>query len=146
MNHPDSPGRQGLPLMFLLLCILSITGNAAGILIHIMVFFGQQATQWLMKIPVMDSLSSEGLEGGKIFAVVKILAHAFVIYSLALMLKRKRGGFILYLTAQAVLLLIPFLFLNSLGINYLLIRMGINFIFTVFFILLFSRYLQWLSS
>jgi hypothetical protein len=120
---------------------LSILSNGVIIIINLLLLSGSSFVNWLVKVPIIDTITEEELHGNFIYFLIKIAIHTFCIYTIILILLLKRRGFFYYLASQLVLLLIPFLFLMSLGFSYLLISAGVSSIFSVFFILLFSLYI-----
>jgi hypothetical protein len=124
-----------------ILCILSFLANLILIFINIFLLSGSSFMNRLVKIPIIDTITEEELHGNYIYFFIKIIIHAFCIYAVSLIMQMKRRGFFYYLGAQLILLLIPFLFLMSLGFSYLLISTGVSSVFSFFFIMLFSLYI-----
>jgi hypothetical protein len=129
-----------------IICILSFIANLVAILINIFLFAGSSIVNWVLRVPVIDTITQEELHGNHVYFLIKIFLHAFCIYSITLILLMKRRGFFYYLGIQIILLLIPFLFLMSLSFTYLLINSAVTAIFSIFFIMLFSLYIPKMSK
>jgi hypothetical protein len=129
-----------------ILCTLSFLANLVFIFINILLLSGSSVVNWLVKVPIIDTITEEELHGNYIYYFIKIIIHAFCIYSVGLILQMKRRGFFYYLGAQLILLLIPCLFLISLGVSYLFISVGVSSVFSFFFIMLFSLYIPRLTQ
>jgi len=97
---------------------------------------------FLSRIPIMDTMITEDSSGRWFFLLIKFIVLALLLTGAVYMWKLKRRGFWFYLTAQLLLLLIPFIFLLNLGIGYLLVRLLVNTIFSLFFVLLFLPQLK----
>lgn len=138
-NKNSVPGKPGF-LFFL--GILGIFICSCGIFIHLIVLFGPDASAFLLKIPVIDVITDESQQGNALYLILKILLYGLCIFGLIIMLKLIRKGLIIFITAQALLLLLPFLFLGILGYDYLLIRLAISFVFIIFYLMLLSLYLK----
>jgi hypothetical protein len=124
----------------------SILFNLALIIINLFLLSGSSFVYWLIKVPIIDTITGEELHGNYIYFLLKIAIHTFCIYTIILILLMKRRGFFYYLGVQLALLAVPFLFLMSLGFSYLLINMGVSAIFSIFFIMLFSLYIPRISK
>ena len=125
---------------------LSIISQMIMILIYLILLSGITMKSHLMQIPVIDTIIEEAMHGNNFYFLIRIALHAFCIYAVLLLLRFKRRGFFYYLVVQIILLLIPFIFLKSLGFSYILISSGISAIFSFFFIMLFSLYLPHILS
>ncbi|MEI6852072.1 MAG: hypothetical protein WCL06_04480 [Bacteroidota bacterium] len=141
MEDKDSEIIPKRSIFLYLLGILSILANFVLILINIFLLTGSSVINWVLKVPVIDTITEEELHGNYGYFFLKIILHGFCIYAVSLILLMKRRGFFYYLGTQIILLLLPFLFLRSLGGSYLLISSGVSSIFSVFFIMLFSLYI-----
>jgi hypothetical protein len=126
--------------------MFSLFANAVIIVIHFFLLFRGPALQFILKIPVIDTIAEEGLHGNILYYLLKIDFHAFCLYAVILIFRLKRYGFYFYIVSQFILLTLPFLFLRSLGISYLLINMGVSTIFSLFFIMLFWLYLPQMTK
>jgi hypothetical protein len=141
MEDKDPEIKPKRYIFLYLLGILSILANLGLILINIFLLIGSSVINWILKVPVIDTITEEELHGNYGYFFLKIILHAFCIYAVSLILRLKRRGFFYYLGTQIILLLLPFLFLMSLGGSYLLISGGVSSIFSVLFIMLFSLYI-----
>jgi len=124
-----------------ILCVLSIFSNVISIIVTSFVLAGGRSGLFLSSIPVIDIIAEELKQGTIFFYIIKISVHVCCIFAVVLIAKRLRKGFLYYVISQVVLLLLPWLFLLSLGVNYLLMFTGISLIFSLFFIMLFALYL-----
>ncbi len=129
-----------------ILGVLSVLANLVYIFINIILLSGSSLAGWLVTVPIIDTITEEEFHGNYVYFFIKIVLHVFCIYSVSLLLQMKRRGFFYYLGAQLILLLIPFLFLTSLGFSYLLISAGVSSVFSFFFIMLFSLYIPRMSQ
>jgi hypothetical protein len=129
-------------LWFSILLIISFAGSGAGLLLAFVSVIGGQMETFFRTLPGADTILIEDASGKWFYILLKILLFACSITGVAFMWKLKRIGFWLYLSAQAILLVIPFLFLNKLGYAYIGVRFIINTIFTLFFIMLYSIQLK----
>jgi hypothetical protein len=134
------------PVFLYIIGGLSIFFLVILIFIDLVLFSGYSIVSRLLQIPVIDTIIEEGQHGNHVYFLFRIALHAFSIYSVLLIFKMKRRGFFYFLVSQIILLLIPFLFLSSLGLSYLLISTGVSSIFIFFLIMLFSLYLPYMSK
>ena len=130
------------PAIFLMIiCSLSIIANLTLISINFLLLFWHSAMPFLLNIPIIDIITEEEMHGDWLYFTLNIDLHAFCIFSLIMIWQLKRMGLYFYIISQLILTLLPFVFLKSLGMSYLLMSTGISIVFSVFFILLFSMYL-----
>jgi len=124
-----------------ILCALSIFSNVISIIVTALVLAGGRPGLFLSSIPVIDIVAEELKHGSIFFYLFNISIHLYCIFAVVLIAKRLKGGFLYYVVSQVALLVLPWLFLMSLGVNYLLMLTGISLIFSLFFIMLFALYL-----
>jgi hypothetical protein len=139
MEETDTRIRR--PIFLLIIGIISIFSNSVSILINAFLLFGIDANNFLLKIPVTDVITEEGLHGNILFFILEIALHATVIFSVILLLKMQRKGFYIYIGIQAALLILPLLFLGSLGMSYLIMSQVFSLIFCLLFVFLYWMYL-----
>lgn len=141
MNETIKEKTPRLPVFLIILCALSIFSNVISIIITTLVLAGGRSGLFLGSIPVVDIITEELKHGNLFFYLIKISVHACCIFAVVLIAKRLKKGFLYYVLSQVVLLVLPWIFLFSLGVNYLFIFTGISLIFSLFFIMLFALYL-----
>jgi hypothetical protein len=141
MNETIIEKTQRRPIFLFILCALSIFSNVISIIVTALVLAGGRSGLFLSSIPVIDIISEELKHGTVFFYLIKICMHLFCIFAVVLIASRLKGGFLYYIVSQAALLILPWLFLRDLGVNYLLMLTGISLIFSLFFIMLFAFYL-----
>ena len=146
MEEETKEAKPNRHIFLWVLGIISAIANALIIVINVLLLFGTPAINFVLKIPVLDTLTEEELHGNAFYFLIRIIIHGFVIYTLNIILRLKRRGFFYYLGAQIALLILPFIFLTSLGIPYLLISFGVSSIFSFFFIMLFSLYIPKMTN
>lgn len=129
------------PVFLFILCAVSIFSNVLSIIITTLILAGGRTSLFLTFIPVIDIIAEELKHGTIVFYLIKISVHIFCIYAVILITRRLRRGLLFYVICQAVLLALPWLFLLSLGVNYLLMVTVISMIFSLLFIMLFALYL-----
>jgi hypothetical protein len=134
------------PVFLYIIGGLSIFSGVILILIEVIMLSGHSIVSRLLQIPVIDTIIEEGQHGNYVYLMIRIALHAFCMYAVLLIFKMKRRGFFYFIGAQIILLLIPYLFLMSLGFSYLLISTGVSSIFSFFLIMLFSLYLPHMSK
>ena len=131
----------GRPVFLYVLCALSILSNVISIIISTLLLIGGKNIFYLDSVPVIDIIAGELKHGNFFCYIIKISVHLFCIFSVVLIARRLRKGFLFYVLSQLILLIIPWIFLLSLGTNYLLMSTAISLIFSLFFIMLFALYL-----
>ena len=141
MDELISETRTKPAVFLMIICSLSIIANLTLILINFLLLFGHSALPFLLNIPIIDIITEEEMHGNWLYFILKIDLHAFCIFSVILIWQMKRLGLYFYVASQIILTFLPFAFLLSLGLSYLLMSVGISAVFSVFFILLFSWYL-----
>ena len=141
MNDNLSETKVAKPIFLWIMISLSMVANAVSIIINVFLLFGAGLDSFLLKIPVIDVITEEGMHGNVLYFLLKIALHAACIYGLILLLNMQRTGFYIYVGTQVVMLLLPFLFLRSLGMSYLMLMQAVSLIFTLLFIFIFAVYL-----
>ncbi len=141
MNDNLRETKTPQPILLTILGNLSIFSNGVLIILHVFLLFGAGLDSFLLKIPVIDVITEEGMHGNVLYFLLKIGLHAACIYGLILLLNMQRKGFYIYVGIQGVMLLLPFLFLRSLGMSYLMLMQAVSLIFTLLFIFVFAVYL-----
>jgi hypothetical protein len=127
---------------FSFIIILTFIGSGTGLLIAIASLIGGQFSAIFLKIPVLDAILLDDLYGSWLYILIKMLLYASSLTGAIFMWKMKRKGFWFYLATQALLLIVPFIFLVKPGIAYLIDRLFVNAIFTLFFVILFALQLK----
>jgi hypothetical protein len=141
MDEEIKEKTSGRPVFLYILCVLSVLSNFFSIIISILLLIGGKTNSFLETIPVIDIITEEIKHGNFIYYIIKITVHLFCIFAVLLLARKLRKGFIFYIVSQAILLIIPWIFLLSLGMYYLLMSTVISLIFSLFFIMLFALYL-----
>ncbi|HNW69074.1 MAG TPA: hypothetical protein PKI01_01630 [Bacteroidales bacterium] len=129
------------PVFLFIVGAVSIFSNVLSIIITALILAGGRTSLFLSSIPIIDIMAEELKHGTVFFYIIKISVHIFCIYAVILITRRLKRGFLFYVICQVVLLVLPWLFLLSLGVNYLLMVTGISLIFSLFFMMLFALYL-----
>jgi hypothetical protein len=124
-----------------ILCALSIISNLLISLVLFVLLSGTKSMIVLESIPLIDVITDELKSGSTLFYLIKISIHLFCIFSVVLIAKKLKKGFAFYVLCQAILLILPWIFLLRLGWGYLLMNTAISLIFSLFFIMLFALYL-----
>lgn len=141
MKEPLIEKAPRRPVFLFIVCAVSIFSNVLSLSITTLILAGGRTCLFLSFIPVMDIIAEELKHGTIVFYIIKMGIHLFCIYAVILIARRLRRGFLFYVICQAVLLALPWLFLLSLGVNYLLMVTVISVIFSLFFIMLYALYL-----
>ena len=142
-QKPEKPKKY---VFLYILGSLSFAANLTLVIINILLLTASPVINWILKYPVVDTITEEEQHGNYVYFLIKIALHAFCIYAVVLILRMKRRGFFYYLSIQLILLLIPFIFLTSLGFTYILINACVSSIFSVLFIMLYSLYIPSMSK
>ena len=142
MNDLLTETKVSKPVLLMIMVNLSMVANAVSIIINVFLLFGAGLDSFLLKIPVIDVITEEGMHGNILYFLLKIALHGACMYGLILLLTLQRKGFYIYLGIQVILQILPLLFLRSLGMSYLVLVQAVSLIFTVFFILVFVAYLS----
>lgn len=129
-------------VFFTILLIMTFAGSGIGFILSILMFFQAQLSDFLNTLPILDAIIQEDMFGNILYIILKALAFAGSFIGAILMWKLKKKGFFFYLIFQILLLVLPFVFLIELGWAYLFVRMLINLIFTLLFIMLYSFQLK----
>jgi len=141
MEEPIIEKASRRPVFLFIVCAVSIFSNVLSIIITTFILAGGRTSLFLTSIPIIDIIAEELKHGTIVFYLIKIGVHIFCLYAVILITRRLRKGFLFYVICQVVLLVLPWLFLFSLGVNYLLMVTVISLIFSLFFIMLFALYL-----
>ncbi len=135
-------GRTKRPAGLIILLILSTFNTAGGALLgFVQVLAGEEMIRHL-SLPFLDTIMHEDAAGNTFYLIVKMILYAVIAAGLVLMFRLRKSGFFLYLSAEVLMLGLPFLFLTKLGVSYLLVRLLVNTIFTLFFLMMYSLYLK----
>jgi hypothetical protein len=141
MDDTKKEKKPGRPVFLYVLCTLSVCSNVISMLILILLLIGGISILSLDTIPVVDIIAEELKHGNVLYYLIKIGIHLFCIFSVAMIARKLRTGFLFYVLSQVVLLITPWIFLFGLGVNYLFMSTLISLIFSLFFIMLFALYL-----
>lgn len=129
----------GKPRFFLiLLCALSGFSNLLSLFVTLMVLINGKAAWFADSVPVMDIMAEELRHGSVVFCFIKAGVHLLCLFALVLLASGLRKGLIWYVLCQLLLLALPWLFLQSLGVSYLIMISAISMVFALFFIMLFT--------
>lgn len=147
MNHESvSPINiervKSRPFGLTIILILSFIGCCIGLLLAIASIFGGQIETFFNNLPVMDAILRDDSLGNKFYIALKLVFYCASFMGVFFMWKLRKKGFWIYLVTQISLLAIPFLFLAELGTSYLLVRLLINTVFLLLFIMLYSFYVK----
>ncbi len=132
--------RVSAPSGLRVLAVLSWMGSLVSLVLLIALMFGGRSLAYACKLPLVDAMLRDDSAGGIWFILLKfvfILGSAAAVFFLW---KSRKVGFWLYFGVQMILLLLPFLLIWNLGLEYILVKLLINAVFTILFILLFSFY------
>jgi hypothetical protein len=133
-------GKRHVWLRFLL--IITFAGIVVDLIIMAASAAGAGLYEFILTVPIADTLLIEDSICGWIYLLVKFILLAALFTGTLYMWLLKRRGFWIYAISQLALLLIPFVFLSGFGTNYLLVRLLVNTIFTLLFILLYAMQLK----
>jgi hypothetical protein len=139
-EQPQAIKKRPRWLSFLI--IMTCTGIVIDLVIVAAAAIGSGFSILLRSVPIIDTMLIEDSAGGWLYLFVRIIVLAALSAAAFNMWKMKRLGYWLYLGSQALLLLIPFIFLLKLGTGYLLVRLLLNTIFALLFVMLYSIQLK----
>jgi hypothetical protein len=130
--------KQHKPYLLHFLCVLTFIWSGLCMFTVISVFTRGYPHTLFSNIPVLDSIITEDTHGNNFYLLTKPVLYALSIAGAAVMWTLRSSGFYMYLGAQLALLVVPFIFLTHLGLNYLLVKFFIDPIFTALFIMLYA--------
>ncbi|HNZ42259.1 MAG TPA: hypothetical protein PLI16_08245 [Bacteroidales bacterium] len=133
---PVSTGKHSFFLI--LLCVFSGFSNLLSLFVTLMVLIYGKSVFFVDSVPVIDIMAEELRHGSIVFYFIKAGVHILCLFALVKLTRGLRKGLILYALCQLLLLALPWLFLQSLGVSYLIMITAISLIFALFFIMLFS--------
>jgi hypothetical protein len=136
---------QRTPFGLKVLAILSGLGSLSGLVMAVGLMIGGKAFALACNVPLLDAMLRDDSNGGIAYLLLKTVLFLASATGLAFLWKMRKLGFWIYLGAQILLLLSPFLLMNSLEVDYLLVKLFINTVFTILFILLYSYYYKLLN-
>jgi hypothetical protein len=128
------------PVGLIIISILSLLGSLISIIALLVVLKGGKELAYSCNIPVIDAIMRDDANMGNLFMLMKLMLYFVSVAGVVMMLKMKRAGYYSYLAAQALLLLMPFLFYSAQGVDYQLIKLMINMIFALLFVSLFTYF------
>jgi len=105
VQEPTVEATEGRPTFLTILCILTFIGSGLGVLSYLLLIVGAGA--------IMSFLGSMGGAtggGGMAFMVISLVLALASLFGAIQMWKLKKMGFMLYAGANAVALILPYLF------------------------------------
>lgn len=139
---PSTTTAAPAPAGLRILCILSWLGSLVLMVLSVGLVTGGDAFVRWAGFPVIDAMVRDEQTASVFYALLKILLSATSVFAVWQMWKLRRRGFWIYLSAEGLLLILPLVFLSSLGWPYLLIRLLTGLIFTLLMIFLFALYFK----
>lgn len=106
-------------------------------LLCLILIFSTSLTGHLISIPFIDVITEEYLHGNSFFMVIKLILHSLCIFFIVGILRSVKRYVLYLIFCQAVIVFLPFVFLTTLGIEYLLMSQAVSIIFALFFILIY---------
>lgn len=130
------------PTFLTVLCILTFIGSGLGILSGLLMLIAVSMADTLASIPGFGNAIEAASMGGPTYTIITLILSITSLYGAISMWGLKKIGFFLYLIAQILMLIVPFIFLPS------IIAMAgfiVSIIFTVGFIIMYAVNLKHLS-
>jgi hypothetical protein len=130
------------PTFLTVLCILTFIGSGLGVLSGLIMLIAAGMSDTLSTIPFLGNAVEAASVGGTTYTIISLLLSITSLYGAISMWGLKKMGFYLYLIAQILMLIIPFIFLPT------LVAMAgfiVGIIFTAAFIIMYAVNLKHLS-
>jgi hypothetical protein len=137
-----NPEVKKRPTFLTVLCILTFIGSGLGVIGGLISVVAVGMADTLADIPVMGAAVTAAVTGGIAYSILSLVLALCSLFGAIFMWKLKKMGFWLYVIAQIVMLIIPFIFLPS------IVAMAgfiVSIIFTAAFIIMYGVNLKHLS-
>lgn len=142
MEQTNAVQENKRPTFLTVICILTFIGSGLGVLGGLIGLLLTGMADSLTSIPGLGAAISNAAIGGVTYTIIGLLLSGASLFGALQMWKLKKMGFFIYLIAQILMLIVPFIFLPSI---FAMAGLIFNILFTAGFIVMYAVNLKHLK-